>query len=225
MEKNGTTSHGLLPQVTNNLFCPRREKEPLLAAFSIDRAPISCRVPEPIKNVKTPTPAKKAGRGKGVKNITKTAQALRGKAAKGFKKRQAQAVKRSAAKVAKTQGRPTKTGSPVMIQEWERILIGSVPIFLPTTVSVMVTSAEETEATPTSQPRRGRKATKGRRGTNTSPSPNPLEMRKLVGGTPIRPPIVISVNRQGQQGASAEINERPLLDEGWLPTNKGHLNC
>ncbi|XP_060968514.1 uncharacterized protein LOC133036062 [Cannabis sativa] len=126
------------------------KKSHFLAAFSIDQAPISCRVPEPIKNVKTSTPAKKAGRGKGVKNITKNAQALRGTAAKGFKKRHARAVKRFAAKVAKTEGRPTKTGSPVMIQEWERILIGSIPIFLPTTVSVMVTSAEETEATSTS---------------------------------------------------------------------------
>ncbi|KAM6547963.1 hypothetical protein CsatB_019639 [Cannabis sativa] len=154
-------------------------------------------------------PARKAGRGKGVKSIPKTTQALRGKAAKGFKRRQARAMKRSTAKVSKTEGRPTKIGSPVMIQEWghERILIGYVLIFLPTVTSVMVISAEETEATPTSQPRRGRKETKGRRATKTSPSPNPLETRELVGGTPIRPPIVIPVNRQE------------------IPTNKGHLNC
>uniref|UniRef100_A0A803PK50 Uncharacterized protein n=1 Tax=Cannabis sativa TaxID=3483 RepID=A0A803PK50_CANSA len=55
-------------------------------------------VPKLVENVKKPTPAKKAGRGKCVKDVPKTAQALRGKATKGFKKRQAQARERPTTK-------------------------------------------------------------------------------------------------------------------------------
>uniref|UniRef100_A0A803PTT9 Uncharacterized protein n=1 Tax=Cannabis sativa TaxID=3483 RepID=A0A803PTT9_CANSA len=74
------------------------KKNRYLATFSIKWAPISCRVPKPVENVKIPKPIRRARREKGVKDVPKvpkTAQALRSKAAKGFKKRQVGAMKRS----------------------------------------------------------------------------------------------------------------------------------
>uniref|UniRef100_A0A803NSR6 Uncharacterized protein n=1 Tax=Cannabis sativa TaxID=3483 RepID=A0A803NSR6_CANSA len=77
--------------------CRGEKNNSFLAAFSMDRAPISCRVPKPMENVKKPSPAKKVGRGKSVKDVlrllmvifakeievTLTSQTLRGRKVMG----------------------------------------------------------------------------------------------------------------------------------------------
>ena len=103
-----------LPTTSSN---QGEKKNRFLAAFSFDRVPISYSVLKLVEDVKKPTPARKAGKGKVVMDVSKTQQALRGKAAKGFKKRQTRSMKRSISKVGKAEEKPTTKGCSITTQK------------------------------------------------------------------------------------------------------------